>query len=1316
MEHRVRDHESPLVGTAAQEMQHWRETMFNTATRVVFFSMLPAWVLACAMSFAFQTFWWLAFTTAQILLIGVAAFVHRLGFSRRVWLLLGIIFVAGTVWLLESSLPGVGHIHYIMLIVLAALLLPRRDAVLVWLACLFTIGGIYSGFLLQWLPLPTAILERLFSPYTLGVSWFALVTVSGVIGWAIILSIRGGQQSLQRGYAARIELQRINAELEQRVAQRTAELSYANTHLKQEIAERERIAAELRTSEEQYRLLVEHSNDGIVVLVDGHITYSNDRITAMLGYPLDEVVGQSMLRFVVPEDRERVMAMHQQRLRGTHVPAHYEVGLLHRDGHAMHVEVSAGRIVQGDQPKVLAFVRDITARKQVENVLRASEERLRQILDSNPDGMLVLNEQREVLYANPRARTLLEYEYLRGQTFDYTLAIGESIEVDVVRQSGSVVVVEILAIETDWAGQRAYVVSMRDVTERNSLEEELWAARERLHHLMTSSPAMIYSRRASEGYEITFLSENVIRVLGYNAHNFLNDPDFWTSRLHPDDAPAVLTNRHHVFDDGASSHEYRFLMADGSYRWLHDQCKLVYDAEGYPLEIVGSWQDITERKRAEAALRHRVQELDALRATMTEMSSELELDRLLRSILERAVALLGASDGELSMYEEARGALFVRVSYNMPFDNTGKRVEWGEGATGHVAHTGQPLIIDDYLAWEGRVPDYEDLGKKSVILVPLLAGLQVLGVIGVGDAKLRRSFDEEDVELLTLFAQQATIAIQNARLFTEVQQLATTDPLTGLYNRRHFFVLAQREFERTLRYSHALSVVMLDVDNFKRVNDTYGHAAGDQVLRHVSDLCRSALRSVDVLGRYGGEEVVMVLPETSINGAQQVAERLRRSLSHTACAINGLLLPITASLGVATYDSSDPIDLEALIDRADQALYAAKQRGKNRVVLWSAEIAWDRSQAEPPTEDLRVRSQHAEALVRVAAHLNAHMHDLDVVLKTVCEETSRTLEVPVAGIQLYDEQHDTLTIAALSGLPSSYAEQARPVPRRVYEAVAREQEQVIMFADVQAVPDLPNADLHRSLDVRTLVSVPMRRAGELVGALNIGTFSEVRSFSSEEIALLQGLADQAALAIANARLFSDLAHAYDATLEGWSRAVEIRDHETQAHTRRVADYTVRLAQWMGIDGPELMHIRRGALLHDIGKLGVPDMILHKPGPLSDDEWTLMRQHPLYAYELLEPIRFLRPALAIPHSHHEWWDGSGYPRGLQGEQIPLAARIFAVVDVWDALRSDRPYRAAWSDEQVCAYLREQAGIQFDPQVVAAFLALCAEECTACQMGE
>jgi putative two-component system response regulator len=188
------------------------------------------------------------------------------------------------------------------------------------------------------------------------------------------------------------------------------------------------------------------------------------------------------------------------------------------------------------------------------------------------------------------------------------------------------------------------------------------------------------------------------------------------------------------------------------------------------------------------------------------------------------------------------------------------------------------------------------------------------------------------------------------------------------------------------------------------------------------------------------------------------------------------------------------------------------------------------------------------------------------------------------------------------------------------------------------------------------------------------------------------------------RAHHELAQAYDETLKGWSLALELRDNETQGHSQRVTELTLSLAQAMGIGDGEIVHIRRGALLHDIGKMGIPDSILHKPGPLNEDEWKIMHQHPVYAYQVLSPIGYLRPALDIPYNHHEKWNGSGYPRGLKGEQIPLAARIFAVVDVWDALRCDRPYRAAWSDDNVRAYIREQAGIHFDPSIVKVFLKL------------
>jgi response regulator RpfG family c-di-GMP phosphodiesterase len=180
--------------------------------------------------------------------------------------------------------------------------------------------------------------------------------------------------------------------------------------------------------------------------------------------------------------------------------------------------------------------------------------------------------------------------------------------------------------------------------------------------------------------------------------------------------------------------------------------------------------------------------------------------------------------------------------------------------------------------------------------------------------------------------------------------------------------------------------------------------------------------------------------------------------------------------------------------------------------------------------------------------------------------------------------------------------------------------------------------------------------------------------------------------------------AYDATIEGWARALELRDEETEGHTQRVTEWTVRLAQGMGIRGEELLHMRRGALMHDIGKMGIPDSILRKKGPLDDDEWVIMRQHPSMAFEMMASINFLRPALTIPFSHHERWNGSGYPQKLSDRQIPLAARIFAVVDVWDALYRGRLYRPPMPEAEVLDYLRQEAGRLFDPEVVTAFVEL------------
>jgi putative nucleotidyltransferase with HDIG domain len=204
-------------------------------------------------------------------------------------------------------------------------------------------------------------------------------------------------------------------------------------------------------------------------------------------------------------------------------------------------------------------------------------------------------------------------------------------------------------------------------------------------------------------------------------------------------------------------------------------------------------------------------------------------------------------------------------------------------------------------------------------------------------------------------------------------------------------------------------------------------------------------------------------------------------------------------------------------------------------------------------------------------------------------------------------------------------------------------------------------------------------------------------------------AAQAAAAVANARLFdtleraySELETAYNATLEGWVQALDLRDKETEGHTVRVSRLAVELARAAGMDDDDLDDVRRGALLHDIGKIGIPDSVLLKPGPLDAEERRIIERHPDLANAMLARIPRLQPAAAIPYCHHERWDGSGYPRGLKGEEIPLAARVFAVVDVWDALRSDRPYRGAWPEEKVRAYLGDNAGTLFDPAVVRVFL--------------
>jgi putative nucleotidyltransferase with HDIG domain len=269
--------------------------------------------------------------------------------------------------------------------------------------------------------------------------------------------------------------------------------------------------------------------------------------------------------------------------------------------------------------------------------------------------------------------------------------------------------------------------------------------------------------------------------------------------------------------------------------------------------------------------------------------------------------------------------------------------------------------------------------------------------------------------------------------------------------------------------------------------------------------------------------------------------------------------------------------------------------------------------------------------------------------------------------------------------------------------------EAILTTNAQEDPRFENQMSVAAYQLRSILCAPLKIKDRLIGVIYVDNRAHAGIFQERELGLITAFADQAAVAIDNAQLFEDLKasnkelqDAYEATLNGWVRALDMRDKETEGHTQRVTKLTERLARSMGVNDDDLIHIKRGALLHDIGKMAIPDGILLKPGPLTEDERELIKQHPVYAFEMLDKIEFLRPAIDIPHYHHEKWDGTGYPEGLRGEGIPFAARIFPVIDVYDALVSNRPYRKALPPAEVREYIKADSGKHFDPQVVEAFM--------------
>jgi putative nucleotidyltransferase with HDIG domain len=382
--------------------------------------------------------------------------------------------------------------------------------------------------------------------------------------------------------------------------------------------------------------------------------------------------------------------------------------------------------------------------------------------------------------------------------------------------------------------------------------------------------------------------------------------------------------------------------------------------------------------------------------------------------------------------------------------------------------------------------------------------------------------------------------------------------------------------------------------------------------------------------------------------------------------------------------------------------------GEVRILNAMAEISGNTIQRMRLHEQTVKQLQRLDTL-RAIDLIISSTHDLQVMLNIVISQIMKQLEVDAVSVMLRNPGSGRLEYMAGQGFSSRNIEAGSQRMGEGYAGRAALERQIVRIRDLR---DEHKKFLRRSLladeGFVSYFAVPLVGKGEVKGVLEIFHRAELNP-DQEWLSFLETLGGQTAIAIENAILFQDLqrsnielAMAYDATIEGWSHALDLRDKDTEGHTLRVTEMALQLARALGVEEEQLVHMRRGGLLHDIGKMAVPDDILLKPEPLTEEEWAIMRQHPQLAHDWLFSIPFLRHALEIPYYHHEKWDGTGYPHGLKGELIPLAARIFAIVDVWDALTNDRPYRRAWPHAKAIEYIRSKSGLYFDPQIVEIFL--------------
>lgn len=751
-------------------------------------------------------------------------------------------------------------------------------------------------------------------------------------------------------------------------------------------------------------------------------------------------------------------------------------------------------------------------------------------------------------------------------------------------------------------------------------------------------------------------------------------------------------------------------------------------------------QDITERKQRVSELLTRNYQMQVLNEAGKLISQSLHLEDVYQTFYSLVSSLMSCDNLLIAGYDDETQVItaeFVIVNGERLDENSLPPIPLepeGQGLVSPAIRSGESQLINDvtainrppnaqlYIDDQGVVYDQDSLPQddkitRAMILVPLIFQNAVTGVIQI-QSFTKNAYGEDDLRLAEAMVSQIAVAANNALLYRqtldEIETRKQTEARLGLLLKREESIVT-------------LSQSLADTLDIERIYEIVGG-----YFENIFDLCYLGISSVDEAERtlwidyltHKGMRMdvskvaVVPYPGQAAGAGRENAVACRQVVKAGHGEEIGACLPgylqdaapeVRSALIIPLVVEDRVTGLLELYGSAADGFESADDEWLSIVANLcglSLQNARSFTRANERTENLM-------ALHTIDLAINSGI-DLGPTIGILLEQVIKRLRVDAACVQLFDPKSNALRYYGGMGFKVAKYSRYGPQPSKTYaNAVARTRQNVhIRNLERQASEFGLPPDVKEEGFVG-YYGVPLIAKGRVKGVLEIYQRKELIP-EKEWVDFVEILAGQSAIAIDTAEIFEDLQRsnmeltlAYDATIQGWSQALDLRDKETEGHTLRVTEMAVKFARKLGMTDSEVLHVRWGALLHDIGKIGVPDKILHKPEPLSEEEWEVMRRHPETALSLLANIEYLRSAVDIPYCHHEKWDGSGYPRGLKGREIPLAARLFAIIDVWDALASDRPYRAAWSAGEVMDYIRQYAGIFFDPELVPVFCELVQE---------